>query len=118
MKLDSFAAVVQAAGILAGDLQIDSVSIRERLDVFNHNDVFACFELQRREGKINAVREAYLVQVQRLGSDVLQLDEFSVRIVGVTGVMWIEHDLGDPQVLGDRPDGKGYLAQCAPYGAV
>jgi len=114
VKLDAFAAIVETARILPGDIETGAVLSLEGSDILDNEAVVSRRQLEAAEGEVDAVGERDEIEIERLGPNVGQLDVLGVRIVGTTRIGRMIHDFADPQTLGHRPHRKDRLIQRAP----
>ena len=65
--------VGQTAGILAGDIDVGTVSSRKSLLVFYHHNILPYCKVDVGKGEVNSVGKLHQIQIERLGSDVLSI---------------------------------------------
>ncbi len=117
-KFNPFSLIGQTAGILTCYIDSRSVPGFECTLVLNNHDEFVGLEFHIREGEMDSFSESYQIQIQCLLSDVLEFNEFAVRIIRTAGILRMVHNLRDTQVLFDGANGKYSLIQRTPRAAT
>jgi hypothetical protein len=89
---------IEAACILACDVDAAAVFCGEDIYVFNDNNILAGCERDIRECKLNSFREFCSSQIDCRAADIFQLDKFRIGVNGRPFERMI-HNLRNPQIV-------------------